>query len=173
MAFYKEQRAELEDELAAVHRRYTAEIAAVRAEITALELAQVAQHSGLTQGEITGLRETVELLVQTCGAERALFATLTLVDDDPDETAGGYKGPKQNHYSVVIQCQYVEDYGGAGLDYQIMIKTRHDGVRRFVQSMLVPDDSYDTEDDDGELVPPTSWHADWDYHTRIRMRSGV
>ncbi len=173
MTSYKEQRAELEEELASIHRRYTAEIAAVRAECTALEMEQIAQYSGLTQEEISRLQDTVKLLVHTCGAERTLFATLTLVDGDPDETAGGYKGSKQNHYSVVIQCQYVEDYGGAGLDYQIMIKTRHDGVRRLVQSMLIPDDSYDTEDGDGELVPPTSWHADWDYGTRIRMRPGA
>lgn len=173
MSSYKAERAELEEELATLHRRYTAESAAIRAELTALEMAHTAQHSGLTEAEIKSLQDTVRLLVQTCGVERVLFASLTLVNADPDETAGGYKDAIQKPYSVAIQCRYLEDYGGAGLDYKIEIKTRHDGVRRIVQSMLVPNDDYVEEDEDGELIPPTSWSADWDYGTRIRLQPGV
>jgi hypothetical protein len=160
----EEQIAELEEELATLQRSYAAESAALRAEISAAQTAQVAANSGLTKEEVAVVREAVRTIVETVSAPRMRFAYVDLVDAAPDETYGGYKGDHTHHFSVAIECRYVEDYGDPGLYYKIVMKTQHAGVREIVQSMIGPD-AYDE-------APTTSWSADWDYYTKIFLKEG-
>ena len=166
MMSYEEQITELEEELATLQRRYVAEAAALRAEISAAQTAQVAAQSGLTKEEVAVVREAVHTIVETVSAPRVRFAYVDLVDAAPDETYGGYKGDHTHHFSVAIECRYVEDYGDPGLYYKIVMKTQHAGVRDSVQSMIGPD-AYDEDE-----APTTSWSADWDYGTKIFLKAG-
>lgn len=166
---YKEHIAELEEELAAVQRRYTAESATLRAEIRRAQSEQAASRSGLTQEEVSLVRQAVHTIVETVNGPRVRFAHVYLVDAAPEVTYGGYKGDHTHHFSVAIKCRYVEDYGDPGLSYDIVIQTQHAGVREIVQSMIGPDS--DEEDEQEELVPTTSWSADWDYGTKIFLKS--
>jgi hypothetical protein len=109
-----------------------------------------------------------------------MFGHLQIINEDPEITEGGYKGPELYKYSIHIKTKFIEDYG-TGLSYDIIIKTKSPGVVSIINSIITTSQSsyedYDYDEESGEMkikpeaVIKTSWETDWDYHQKFIIKS--
>ena len=97
-------------------------------------------------------------------SEDVVFGTIRLVDEDPEETEGGYRGNHMNKYSIHMQCNFVEDHA-VGLNYIVIIKTKNPHIKTIVRDML-------GKGEEGDL-PGNTWTADWDYYTRFSITNTI
>ena len=150
--------------------------ASILQEIEVIRAKQVAEKYGLTRKEIVRLRRALTILGEMLSADTVIFANVHLRDEEPGTIDKGNIGsylPDEDEpiqkYSFTINCSYVEDCA-VGLCYNVDIKTKNDGVRAIVRSMI-DTNMYINDDENEDSSVRNSWHADWDYHTKILLKN--
>jgi hypothetical protein len=169
--------ASLEEQIAAVEAkqkeltRREADLATERNrlwdELENLKSLQLAANGGLPEEEVNSLKMALTIVGKALSSEHVIFGELRLVDEEPEETSGGYKGKEKHLFSIHMECGFVEDCA-IGLEYSVQIKTKSEGVRAIVRSMISSTE-YINEEYRGE--PRNRWGIDWDYHDKIVLKN--
>ena len=133
-------------------------------EIAELEEEQRALSSELTNREIASIRKAMTVVGKAITSDDVIFGTIRLLDEEPEDTAGGYRGDHTNKYSIRMACTFVEDHA-VGLQYKVIIKTKNPHIKAIVRDML----------GDGEegALPANTWEADWDYYTKFSIKNTI
>jgi len=167
MATYKEKLEGLtlrEGALATKERELAEERSLLLNEIADLEKERQALSPELTNSEIKSIRRAMSVVGKALTSEDVIFGHIQLLDEEPEETNGGYRGAHTNKYSIHMTCTFVEDHA-VGLDYNVIIKTKNPHIQAIVRDML----------DDGEEgdMPANNWSADWDYYTKFSIKNTI
>ena len=170
MASFEEQIAAVEAKQNELSRR-EAELAAERNrlwdELEDLKAQQLAANGGLPEEEVNSLKMALTIVGKAISSEDVVFGGLCLVDEEPEETEGGYHMKHKHKFSIHIECGFVEDCA-VGLRYEVKIKTKEEAVRKIVRSMITSSE-YITEEYRSE--PRNRWGIDWDYHDKIILKN--
>ncbi len=170
MSSYEEQIAAVEAKQEELTKR-EAELAKERNrlwdELDNLKSLQLAANGGLPEEEVNSLKMALTIVGKAISSEDVVFGGLCLVDEEPEETEGGYHKKQQHKFSIHIECGFVEDCA-VGLRYEVKIKTKEDAVRDIVRSMITSTE-YITEEYRSE--PRYRWGIDWDYHDKIILKN--
>jgi hypothetical protein len=167
MTTYKEKLAHLsirENELRIKERELAEEQISLQNEIAQLEAEQLAATPELTENETTSIRKAMSVVGKALTSKDVIFGTIRLEDEEPEETAGGYKGDHMNKYSIHMSCTFVEDHA-IGLLYNVTIKTKNPYIKSIVRKML-------GKGEDGDM-PTNTWTADWDYYTKFSITDTI
>lgn len=168
MATYEEEYAAVKHKLELVEFMLTEQQelkAKLVDELETMKRKKLEEHEGMTKKESLDLRRSLTILVNTLTTNGVPFATIRLVDADPEPIERGYMGsPVTLHFSFNVKAKMVMDYA-MGFDYDVQICTKSEGVRRMVRHMIRQTGYVDDENDDKR----TEWSIDWDYHRSIKI----
>jgi hypothetical protein len=170
MPSYEEQIAAVEAKQEELTKR-EAELAKERNrlwdELENLKSLQLAANGGLPEEEVNSLKMALTIVGKAISSEDVVFGGLWLLDEEPEETEGGYQKKQKHTFSIHIECGFVEDCA-VGLRYEVKIKTKEEAVRAIVRSMITSTE-YITEEYRSE--PRYRWGIDWDYHDKIILKN--
>jgi hypothetical protein len=170
MSSYDEQIAAVEAKQEELTKR-EAELAKERNrlwdELENLKSLQLAANGGLPEEEINSLKMALTIVGKAISNEDVVFGGLWLVDEEPEETDGGYQRKLKHKYSIHIECGFVEDCA-VGLRYEVKIKTKEEAVRDIVRSMIT---STEYIIEEYRSKPRNGWSIDWDYHDKIILKN--
>jgi hypothetical protein len=170
MASFEEQIAAVEakqKELAKRENELTRERNELCDELENLKAQQLAANGGLPEQEVNSLKMALTIVGKAISDEHVVFGELRLVDEEPEETSGGYHGGVKHTFSIHIECGFVEDCA-VGLRYEVQIKTKEEAVRNIVRSMISSTEYINKEYRD---EPRNRWGIDWDYHDKIILKN--
>ena len=170
MSSYDEKIAAVEAKQLELQKR-EAELAAERNrlwdELEDLKAQQLAANGGLPEQEVNSLKMALTIVGKAISSENVIFGELRLVDEEPEETSGGYHEKEKHRFSFHIECGFVEDCA-IGLQYNVKIKTKDEAVRAIVRSMISSTEYITEEYRD---IPRNRWGIDWDYHDKIILKN--
>ncbi len=174
---HNERMASFDEQIAAVEAKQKelakreAELAAERNrlwdELENLKALQLAANGGLPEQEVNSLKMALTIVGKAISSDDVIFGELRLVDEEPEETSGGYHKKEKHRFSIHMECGFVEDCA-IGLEYNVKIKTKDEAVRKIVRSMIASTE-YSTEEYRG--VERNRWGIDWDYHDKIILKN--
>jgi hypothetical protein len=140
----------------------------IKDEIRDLEREREKQSKGFSEEEEKNLREQLKVLASVLTNDYNHFASLTLVDEEPGESAqfGYFSSPVSDKYSITItKCDFGMEVGEPGFNIDCVIKTKMPAVERIVR------ETFEQEGYTGDKnILQTSWVTNWDYHQKIRLR---
>jgi hypothetical protein len=119
---------------------------------------------GLSKRDNLELRRSLTILGETLVAKNVNFAEVTLLDDEPTPTNGGYSGARTALYSFSMTCEYVNDFQ-MGFKYTVQIKTKSHAVRSIIRHMF----RQEGPEEDEVLELRERWSVNWDYHRGIQV----
>jgi len=167
MATYEEKLSLLtlrENALLTKERELAEERSSLLQEIADLEKTQRALSPELTTDEIKSIRRAMSIVGKAVTSEDVIFGSIQLLDEEPEETDGGYRGNHMNKYSIRMSCVFVEDHA-VGLQYSVTIKTKNPHIKAIVRDML-------GQGEEGDL-PANTWNADWEYYTKFSIKNTI
>ena len=170
MASFDEQIAAVEakqKELAKRESELAAERNRLWDELENLKALQLAANGGLPEQEVNSLKMALTIVGKAISSEDVIFGELRLVDEEPEETSGGYHEKEKHRFSIHMECGFVEDCA-IGLEYNVKIKTKDEAVRKIVRSMISSTEYINKEYRD---EPRNRWGIDWDYHDKIILKN--
>ena len=138
----------------------------IREELAQLETERLATSPVLTKREIVSIRKAMTVVGKAVTSSDVVFGHIHLVDEEPEETAGGYMGDHTNKYSIRMLCKFVEDHA-VGLEYTVVIKTQNPHIQAIVRNMLGKGAM-----EEGDM-PTNYWNADWDYYTTFSITNTI
>lgn len=167
LAALQKESAELGEKEAEIIRRR----AQIHLELDMLEQERIAASDKLTADEEMDLRKELTVLGQLLTQPRVLFASLRLSDEEPDKEkkSVGYMRKEINgKYSISLETDLIQEFGGPGLSISAEIKTKLPYVQSVVRS---------TFDEEGAEFPPCAttmfWSTNWDYGHKIVLKNPV
>ena len=172
MSTFQEQLTALNARIDAVQiqqRTLEQELEAAEQEKQRLISAEEAANSGLTFEEVATFRRALTVVGGLLARPDCMFGKFSILDEDPDETDGGYANRDEVlNFSFSITQAFVNDIG-PGLRTIIVLKTKHKGIKSITHEML--EQKGPREPDADEF--PDIWYVDWDYHQSVEVRGAV
>lgn len=140
----------------------------IKDRIRQLEREREKESNAFTEGDEQELRKQLKVLASVLTNGYNHFASLTLVDEEPDKSArfGYFSGPISDKYSInITKCEFGMEVGEPGFNVDCVIKTKMPAVERIVR------ETFEQEGYTGDKnILQTSWVTNWDYHQKIRLR---
>jgi hypothetical protein len=153
----------------AQQRKLEQELEAAEQEKQRLISAEEAANSGLTFEEVATFRRALTVVGGLLARPDCMFGKFSILDEDPDETDGGYaNGDEVLKFSFSITQSFVNDIG-PGLRTTVSLKTKNKGIKAIVHEMLIRQGPQEPDADEF----PDLWYVDWDYHQSIELRGAV